>query len=94
MSTLVFLLSASSEHTGKHPGLYCPGGQRSQDAPKGLNERGSSLDTLRDTFIFFMTRRLRDIPDGLFFFILEKDRTAGNGLEAYTEFAFRDLAIM
>ncbi|KAF5890097.1 transcription factor 7-like 1-B [Clarias magur] len=39
MSALVFLLSASSEHTGKHPGPYCPGGRRSQDAPKALGER-------------------------------------------------------
>lgn len=31
----MFLLLAPSPLTGKRPGLYCPGGQRSQDAPKG-----------------------------------------------------------
>lgn len=34
----MFLLLAPSLHTGKRPGFYCPGGQRSQDAPKGLKE--------------------------------------------------------
>lgn len=34
----MFLLLASSLHTGKRPGFYCPRGQRSQDAPKGLKE--------------------------------------------------------
>lgn len=32
----MFLLLAPSALTGKRPGLYCPRGQRSQDAPKGL----------------------------------------------------------
>lgn len=31
----MFLLLAPSLLTGKRPGLYCPGGRRSQDAPKG-----------------------------------------------------------
>lgn len=30
----MFLLLAPSPLTGKRPGLYCPRGQRSQDAPK------------------------------------------------------------
>lgn len=34
----MFLLLASSLHTGKRPGCYCPRGQRSQDAPKSLKE--------------------------------------------------------
>lgn len=34
----MFLLLASSLHTGKRPGFYCPRGQRSQEAPKGLKE--------------------------------------------------------
>lgn len=33
----MFLLLAPSPLTGKRPGLYCPRGQRSQDAPKGPN---------------------------------------------------------
>lgn len=32
----MFLLLAPSPLTGKRPGLYCPRGQRSQDAPKSL----------------------------------------------------------
>lgn len=31
----MFLLLAPALLTGKRPGLYCPGGRRSQDAPKG-----------------------------------------------------------
>lgn len=31
----MFLLLAPSLLTGKRPGLYCPRGQGSQDAPKG-----------------------------------------------------------
>lgn len=31
----MFLLLAPSLLTGKRPGLYCPGGRGSQDAPKG-----------------------------------------------------------
>ncbi|GAA6097922.1 uncharacterized [Tachysurus ichikawai] len=58
MSALVFLLSSSTKHTGKHPGPYCPGGQRSQDAPKVLNERDifiMSCTVLKDMDISFPT---------------------------------------
>lgn len=34
----MFLLLAPSALTGKRPGLYCPAGQRSQDAPKSPKE--------------------------------------------------------
>jgi len=40
MSTLVFLLLARFAHTGKHPGPYCPKGQRSESFSKAFNERG------------------------------------------------------
>lgn len=104
----MFLLLAPSALTGKCPGLYCPEGQRSQDAPKSPKGEVRGLDG-KEGLKKNITHRLLNIPlkqktkiddfilplmsQHFFFMFKSLSRTSGNEIKTKTTVNMSDCLV-